>query len=213
MVTAFLYAALPARPFWNSGLLGPRFLASAFAAGPAIIIVVLGFIRSQTEYTIRDETLHKLALITTVAAQINMIMLGSELFKEFYSPTEHSKSALYLYFGLHGHNALVPWIWTAITLNLVATALMTIHPFRRNLKLLMPTCIALFVAIWIEKGMGLIIPGFTPSPLGEIVEYFPTWVEIAVTAGIWALGLFTLTVLVRAAIPIELGHLRLPKQD
>lgn len=213
MVTAFLYAALPARPFWNSGLLGPRFLASAFAAGPAIIIVVLGFIRSQTEYTIRDETLHKLALITTVAAQINMVMLGSELFKEFYSPTEHSKSALYLYFGLHGHNALVPWIWTSITLNLVATVLITIHPFRRNLKLLMPTCIVLFVAIWIEKGMGLIVPGFIPSPLGEIVEYFPTWVEIAVTAGIWALGLFTLTVLVRAAIPIELGHLRLPKQD
>ena len=82
---------------------------------------------------------------------------------------------------------------------------------RSNLKLLMHTCIVLFVAIWIEKGMGLIVPGFIPSPLGEIVEYFPTWMEITVTGGIWALGFFTLTVLVRASIPIELGHLRMPQ--
>ncbi len=211
LVTAFLYAGLPARPFWNSGLLGPRFLVSAFAAGPAFMIVVLSLIRSQTDYHIKDETLHKLALITAVAAQINLVMLGSELFKEFYYPTEHSQSAIYLYFGLRGHYALVPWIWTAIIVNVGATVLLMIHPFRRRFRLLMPTCIALFVAIWIEKGVGLIVPGFIPSPLSEIREYFPTWVEIAVTAGIWAMGLFVITVLIKVAVPIELGNLRLPR--
>lgn len=69
----------------------------------------------------------------------------------------------------------------------------------------------LFVAVWIEKGMGLVVPGFVPSPLGEIVEYTPTWVEIAVTLGVWAMGLFILTVLVKVALPIEMGHLRSPK--
>ncbi len=211
LVTAFLYAGLPARPFWNSGLLGPRFLVSAFAAGPAFMIVVLSLIRSQTAYHIKDETLHKLALITAVAAQINLVMLGSELFKEFYYPTEHSQSAIYLYFGLRGHYALVPWIWTAIIVNVGATVLLMIHPFRRRFRLLMPICIALFVAIWFEKGMGLIVPGFIPSPLSEIREYFPTWVEIAVTAGIWAMGLFVITVLIKVAVPIELGNLRLPR--
>ncbi len=209
LVTAFLYAGLSARPFWNSALLGPRFLASAFAAGPALIIVILSVIRSQTRYQIRDAILHKLALITTIAAQINLIMLGSELFKEFYFPTEHSQSAIYLFFGLHGHNSLVPWIWTAVILNVIATAVLTLHPFRRNFKVLVSTCVVLFVAVWIEKGMGLIVPGFIPSPLGEIVEYFPTWVEIGVTVGIWALGLFIMTALIRVAIPIELGTLRL----
>lgn len=58
--------------------------------------------------------------------------------------------------------------------------------------------------------MGLVIPGFIPSPLGEIVEYSPTWVEWSVVLGIWAMGLFIFTVLVRAAIPIELGSLRSP---
>jgi Ni/Fe-hydrogenase subunit HybB-like protein len=210
MVTAFLLAGLPARPFWNNALLGPRFLASAFTAGPAFMILLLGFVRMQTRYHIEDAALNKLALITTVAAQINLIMLVSELFYKFYFPTHHSINAKYLFFGLDGHNALVPWVWTAIAFNVLATLILTIHPLRRDPRWLMPACLILFVAIWVEKGMGLVIPGFVPSPLGEIVEYTPTWIELAVTAGIWAMGLFALTVLVRVALPIELGHARSP---
>jgi Ni/Fe-hydrogenase subunit HybB-like protein len=210
MVTAFLLAGLPARPFWNNALLGPRFLASAFTAGPAFMILLLGFVRMETRYHIADAALHKLALITTVAAQINLIMLVSELFYKFYFPTHHSINAKYLFFGLDGHNALVPWVWTAIAFNVLATVILTIHPLRRDPRWLMPACLILFVAIWVEKGMGLVIPGFVPSPLGEIVEYTPTWIELAVTAGIWAMGLFALTVLVRVALPIELGHARSP---
>lgn len=210
LVTAFLLAGLPARPFWNTALLGPRFLASAFSAGPAFVIVLLWFIRRETRYDIADRTFTKLALITTVAAQINLVMLGSELFYKFYSPTHHGINARYLFFGLGEHRALVPWIWAAIAVNVLATVTLMIHPLRRNPHWLVPACAALFVAIWVEKGLGLVIPGFVPSPLGEIVEYTPTWVELWVTAGIWALGLFVLTILVRVALPIELGEARSP---
>jgi Ni/Fe-hydrogenase subunit HybB-like protein len=210
LVTAFLLAGLPARPFWSSALLGPRFLASAFAAGPAFLILLLYFIRRTTHYPIADGAFSKLALITTVAAQINLVMLLSELFYEFYWPTHHGISAHYLFFGLGGHRALVPWIRTAITLNVLATVGLMIHPVRRTPRWLMLACGTLFIAVWIEKGMGLVIPGFVPSPLGEIVEYTPTWVELCITAGIWALGLFVLTVLVRVALPIELGEVRSP---
>jgi len=210
LVTAFLLAGLPARPFWNSALLGPRFLASAFTAGPAFMILMLWFVRKNTTYEIADGAFHKLALITAVAAQINLVMLFSELFFEFYWPTHHSLSARYLFFGVEGHHALMPWVWAAISLNVLATATLTIHPLRHNPRWLMPACLTLFVAIWIEKGMGLVIPGFIPSPLGEIVEYTPSWVEVAVTAGIWALGLFVMTVLIKVALPIELGQSRSP---
>lgn len=213
MVTAFLYAGLPARPFWHNALLGPRFLASAFAAGPAFILVALSVIRRFTRYSIPDATIDKLALIITVAAQINLIMLGSEIFKEFYWPTEHGISGHYLFFGLEGKNSLVPWIWSAIAMNIVATIILTLHPLRKRYGFLYFSCVLLFVGIWIEKGMGLIIPGFIPSPLGEVVEYFPTAVEIAVTLGIWAMGLFLFTVLVRVALPIELGEVRAPGAD
>ncbi len=210
LVTAFLLAGLPSRPFWNTALLGPRFLASAFTAGPAFVIVLLWFIRRETKYPIADGAFAKLALVTTVTAQINIVMLISELFYKFYSPTHHGINARYLFFGLGEHHALVPWIWTAIVLNVLATIALMIHPLRRDPHWLMPACATLFVAIWIEKGIGLVIPGFIPSPLGEIVEYTPTWVELCVTAGIWALGMFVLTVLVRVALPIELGEARSP---
>jgi molybdopterin-containing oxidoreductase family membrane subunit len=210
LVTAFLFAGLPARPFWHSPLLGPRFLASAFTAGPAFMILLLGFIRTHSRYPIGDAAMQKLATATTVAAQANLIMLLSEVVFEFYMPTRHSISAEYLFFGLGEHNALVPWIRTGILMNVGATATLMIHPLRRNPRWLMVACAVLFLGIWVEKGIGLVLPGFVPSPLGEIVEYTPTWVELCVTAGIWALGLFVLTILVRVALPIELGDARSP---
>lgn len=210
LVTAFLLAGLPARPFWNTALLGPRFLASAFTAGPAFVILLLWFIRRTTRYDIADGAFTKLALIVTVAAQINLVMLVSELFYKFYWPTHHAINATYLFLGLGEHRALVPWIWTAITMNVLATIGLMIHPIRRRPGLLMLTCGVLFAGIWVEKGIGLVIPGFIPSPLGEIVEYVPSAVELAVTAGVWAVGLFVLTVLVRVALPIELGEVRSP---
>jgi molybdopterin-containing oxidoreductase family membrane subunit len=210
LVTAFLLAGLPARPFWNTALLGPRFLASAFTAGPAFMILFLWFVRRTTTYPIPEGAFAKLALITTVAAQINLVMLLSELFYKFYWPTEHGINAKYLFFGLHGHHALVPWIWTAIGLNVLATGALMVHSVRQNVRWLMPACATLFIAVWVEKGLGLVIPGFIPSPLGEIVEYTPTWVEMGVTIGIWAMGMFVLTVLVRVALPIELGDARSP---
>ncbi|WP_420581662.1 sulfate reduction electron transfer complex DsrMKJOP subunit DsrP [Reichenbachiella sp.] len=209
MVTAFLYAGLPARPFWNNALLGPRFLASAFAAGPALIVIALGVINKFTKYAIEEKTVKKITTIITVAAQINLIMLFSELFKEFYAPTHHSISAYYLFFGLEGKNALMPWIYSSIGMNVIATVLLTIHTFRSKPFFMYLSCGLLFVAIWIEKGMGLIIPGFIPGPWGDIVEYAPTLVEIGVTLGIWAMGIFIFTTLVKVAIPIENGEMRL----
>jgi molybdopterin-containing oxidoreductase family membrane subunit len=203
LVTAFLYQGLPARAFWNNPLMGPRFLASAFAAGPALITLVLLIIRGTTTYKIEDQSINKLRIIIVVSAIINLIMLFSEIFKEFYLPTHHSLPAIYLYFGLKGHNALVPWIWTGIGMNLIGTLTLVWNPGKNNAKVLMPACILLFVGIWIEKGMGLIVPGMVPSPLGEVIDYAPSWVEISVALGILAIGMFVVTVLIRPALIIE----------
>jgi molybdopterin-containing oxidoreductase family membrane subunit len=203
LVTAFLYEGLPARPFWNNPLMGPRFLASAFAAGPALITVVLIVINTFTTFKIEKQIFNKLRLIIVVSAIINLIMLFSEVFKEFYFPTHHSLSAEYLYFGLKGHNALVPWIWTAISMNLIGMLILAFNPGRNNPKVLFPACILLFLGIWIEKGVGLIVPGLVPSPLGEVIDYAPSWVEISIALGILALGIFVVTMLIRPALIIE----------
>jgi molybdopterin-containing oxidoreductase family membrane subunit len=203
LVTAFLYQGLPARAFWNNPLMGPRFLASAFAAGPALITVVLVIVHTATTFKIEKEIFRKLRLIIVISAIINLIMLFSEIFKEFYLPTHHSLPAIYLYFGLKGSFALVPWIWTAISMNVIGTLTLIWNPGKNNPKVLFPACILLFIGIWIEKGMGLIVPGLVPSPLGEVIDYAPSWVEISVALGILAVGMLVVTVLIKPALIIE----------
>lgn len=205
MVTAFLYEGLPARAFWNNPLMGPRFLASAFAAGPALISVVLGIIHSVTAFRIESRVFGKLRLIIIISAIINLVMLFSEIFKEFYTPTHHSQSAIYLFFGLNGYDALVPWIWTGISMNIIGTIILMVNPGRNNPLLNLPAAVLLFLGIWIEKGMGLIVPGLVPSPLGEIVNYAPSWIEISITLGILSFGIMVVTLLVKPALIIEQG--------
>jgi molybdopterin-containing oxidoreductase family membrane subunit len=205
-VTAFLYVGLGARPFWNTAIIAPRFLASAFSAGPALIILTLQVINRFTGYHVPHQALLTLRQIVLVALTINTFLLLSELFTEFYTGSSHIASTQYLYFGLHGYNALVPWIWAAIVLNTVALVMLYL-PASRNPHLLNAACILLFVGIWIEKGMGLIVPAFIPTPLGEIVEYVPTLNEMLVCFGIWAFGLLLYTIMVRITVPVLSGRL------
>jgi molybdopterin-containing oxidoreductase family membrane subunit len=205
-VTAFLYVGLGGRPFWNSSIVGPRFIASAFTAGPALIILALQIIRRVTEYHITDKALLTLRSIVQVSMLINVFLLANEVFKEFYSGNLHVASSKYLYLGLHGYHALVPWIWTAIVFNLVAMFLLVL-PLSRSLRWLNLTCVLCIIGIWIEKGMGLVIPGFIPTPLGQMVEYRPSLNETLVCIGIWAFGLLCYTVFLRMAVPIMQGRL------
>ncbi len=209
-VTAFLYVGLGGRPFWNSAIIAPRFLASAFAAGPALIILTLQIVRRYTTHKVSDDALLTLRRIVQVAMIINFFLLGCEVFTEFYTDSTHSASAHYLYFGIHGHGALVPWIWTAVAFNVVAMVLFVL-PKSRAMGTLNIACILAVLGIWIEKGMGLIIPAFVPTPLGEIVEYMPTLHEVLVCFGIWAFGALLYTIFVRISVPVLAGELTCEK--
>ncbi len=203
-ITAFLYVGLGGRPFWNSAVLGPRFLASAFTAGPAFIILSLQLIRRFTEYRITDKGLMALRSIVQVAMLVNLFLLVNEVFNEFYTSDRAAASSYYLFLGLHGHHALVPWIWTAVTFNVISAVLLVL-PVSRRMGWLNVACGLAVVGIWIEKGMGMVIPGFIPTPLGEMVEYTPTLNEVLVCVGIWAFGLACFTVFLRMTIPILTG--------
>ena len=207
-VTAFLYAGLGGRPFWNSALLAPRFLASAFVTGPAFIVLSLQVVKRTTDFYVPRAALTTLVSIIRVTAPINLFMLGAEVFSEFYAGGAHVASARYLFLGLHGHSELVPWIWTAISFNVFAavvllTPALSARPWLLNLALMLT-----FVGVWIEKGMGLIVPGFIPSTLHEIVPYTPSLTEWKVMAGVWAAGLMVFTVGLRVALGAMTGAMR-----
>jgi Ni/Fe-hydrogenase subunit HybB-like protein len=205
-VTAFLYNGLAARPFWNSSILAPRFLASAFCSGPAIIIIIFQIIRKVSDLKLEDEALFKIAELIAYAMFLNLFLLASELYKEYYSGTVHIESFKYLFQGLHGHNQLVPWIWTAMAMNVTAFFLFLIPFTRKRFKTLNLGCLLIIIGVWIEKGPGLIIPGFVPDPLGEIYDYMPNLLELMVSFGIWATGLLIFTLLMKVAIPIQTGQ-------
>ena len=206
LVEAFLYCGLGGRPFWNSAVIAPRLVAAAFAAGPSILIIALQVIDRFTDYTVPEKALMTLRNIVRVAMSASMFLLASEVFTEFYTDSAHVASARYLFFGLEGRHALVPWIWTSVGLNLIGLIILY-TPFSRSRPLLTVGCVMMIVGVWIEKGMGLVIPAFVPSPLGEIVEYFPTLNEWLISAGIVAFGFLVFTILVRVTIPVLSGKL------
>jgi len=204
-VTAFVYNGMAARPFWNASILAPRFLASAFCSGPAILLILFQVLSRTTNIKIKDEAVWKIAELMAYAMFINLFLFGAEIFKEYYSATDHLIHTQYLYSGAHGHNALVPFAWASIACSALAFALFLVPVTRRNMFTLNLGCLLIYTGVYIEKGMALVIPGMTPDTLGEIYEYVPTWTEIRIGAGIFSIGFFVFTLLCKIAIPLIQG--------
>jgi Ni/Fe-hydrogenase subunit HybB-like protein len=206
-VTAFLYSSNAGRVFWHTALLGPRFLASAFASGPAFILLTFAVIDRFTRFEVPEGALRLLSLIIAGALQVNLFMLFSEAFTELYAPTEHSAAFEYLLLGHEEHTALVPWMWTAIVMEIVAAVILSAEGLRAKHGLLLAACGLTVVGVWIEKGMGLILPGFVPTPLGEFLEYVPSWVEVLISLSIWCFGALMFTLLARPILAVQSGEM------
>jgi molybdopterin-containing oxidoreductase family membrane subunit len=168
-----------------------------------LIILTFQVVRKVSNYPVNQSVIDLLALIMTFALQISLFFVAAELFTDFYNEGTHSASIRYLFLGLEGFSSLTPWIWTALVFNVVAVIILTIHPLRKNMLTLNIACVLSFIGVWIEKGMGLVVPGFIPTPLGEIFEYSPTQVEVAVSLAIWALGILIFTMLAKFVIAVE----------
>ncbi|MDK9712970.1 MAG: polysulfide reductase NrfD [Sulfuritalea sp.] len=207
-VTAFLISTMPSRPMWFHSMMPIRFITTAFAAGPALIILIFLVIRKNTKFWVDDSAIKLLTTIVTWCLGLAIFLTLSEVVVELYARTEHANGLYYLMFGLHGLTRLVPWFWSAVVLMVGAFILFLMPSFRNDFKKLVIPCVMAFTGIWIEKGMGLIVPGFIPSPIGEVTEYYPSFVEVLLSLGIWAFGFFILTILLKGAIGILLGEIK-----
>ncbi|NOY40111.1 MAG: polysulfide reductase NrfD [Nitrospirae bacterium] len=203
-VTAFLYAGLPGRPFWLSAIMAARFLASAFAAGPALLIILALIVRKLTKFDPGKEPIQALGKIVTYAMIASTFFLILEVFTAFYSQIPgHMASFEYLYAGLDGFGKLVPLMWLSTILAVVAIILLVNPNTRKNESILAFACITVFISLWIDKGFGLIVGGFVPNPFERVTEYWPTMPETIITIGVWAIGLLVLTVLYKVAISVR----------
>jgi molybdopterin-containing oxidoreductase family membrane subunit len=203
-VTAFLYAGIPGRHFWLSAIMAARFLASAFAGGPALLILLALIVRKYTKFDPGKEAIQSLGKIVTYCMIINVFFLGLEFFTAFYSQIPgHMHSFVYLYTGLHGYSKLVPIMWVSSILAAIALFMLVFPQIRKNESLLAIACIATFFSLWIDKGFGLVVGGFVPNPFERITEYWPTLPEAMITMAVWAIGFLVLTILYKVAISVK----------
>ncbi|MBI3015263.1 MAG: polysulfide reductase NrfD [Candidatus Tectomicrobia bacterium] len=203
-VTAFLYSGLPGRSFWLSALLAPRFLASAFSSGPALLILLTLAMRRLGKFDPGPQAIQKVSLIVTYAMIINVFFLLMELFTVFYSRIpEHMEHFDFLFAGSGGQTMLVPWMWASVLLAAASLVLLIVPRYRKNEKILAVTCGMVFLSIWIDKGLGLIVGGFVPSPLGAITRYVPTLPEMFITLAIWGVGFLMVTVFYKITLAVR----------
>ena len=203
-ITAFIYCGLPGRGFWLTAVLAPRFLASAFAAGPAILILLCLLIRNISRFDPGWKAIQTLAKIVAYSLITNLFFLACEVFVVFYSNIpSHMDHIRYLYFGLDGHHALVPWMWTSVFCMGLAVFLLIIPAFRTDHRVLIVSCLLVFIGTWIDKGLGMIAGGFIPSSLHQVTEYAPTLHELVISAGVTAIGLLMLTLLYKIVIGVK----------
>ena len=203
-VTAFLYAGLPGRGYWLTAILAPRFLSSAFAAGPALLILLCLLVRKYSKFDPGKEQIQTLAKIVTYATLINVFFFFCEVFTVFYSQLpDHMAHFQYLFFGLDGKGQLVPLMWFSIV-GMTVAALFLVNPkLRQNESTLAALCGLVIVTTWLDKGLGLMTGGFVPNPLEQVVEYWPTAPEAIISLGVWAMGFLILTLLYKIAVSIK----------
>jgi Ni/Fe-hydrogenase subunit HybB-like protein len=203
-VTAFIYMGLVARPMWHTALWAPRFLASAFASGPALLILLALVVKRVSRFDIGKEAMDKLITIVAYAVLINIFLQIVEVFAVFYGNIpEHASHFRYLFAGLEGKRSLAPWIWIATILSIAAAITLLTKVIRERKGLLAFVCLAVIVSVWIDKGLGLIVPGFIPSPLGIVTEYHPTFTEVLITVGTWSVGFLVVTMLYKRVVVVR----------
>ncbi|MBC8204666.1 MAG: polysulfide reductase NrfD [FCB group bacterium] len=208
-VTAFLYSGLAARPFWMTAVLAPRFLASAFAAGPALLIILCLILRKTTKFDAGKEQIQKLAVIVTYAMTVNVFLVLMEVFTAMYSDIpEHLDHLKFLFIGLRDadgvlHANLVPWMWVSSIFAVISLILLLNPKSRAKEGLLALACVTVFFSLWIDKGLGMVIAGFTPNPTHTITHYSPSLIEGTITVAIWGLGGLILTILYKVVLTVR----------
>lgn len=206
-VTAFLYAGIPGRHYWLTAIMAARFLSSAFCSGPAILLLLMFVLKRLTGFNPGEEAVKTLTKIITYAMCINVFFYCLELFTAFYSNIPgHMEPLIFLFAGHGGHVAWVTyWMWAAVILAFASLAMLIPPCLRDNMKLLPYALGMLVLASWIDKGLGLLVGGFTPNMFEAVTPYVPTFREIMVALGVYAIGALVLSLLWKIALDVKKG--------
>jgi len=203
-MAAFIYSGLPGRSFWLTAIMAPRFLATAFASGPALLILLCFVLRRFGGFDAGRDAIQAMAKIVTYAFLTSIFFVLVELWTVFYSQVpddmEHYR---FLFVGLEGYNTIAHGMTVAVIAAAAALVLLINPRTRKKDSFLAVACVLVFLSLWFEKGLGLLVTGFVPSPLGHITRYTPTGPEVAIAIGVWAMGFLIITVLYKIFLSVR----------
>ena len=196
---------MPGRHFWLTAILAARFLSSAFCSGPAILLLLIMLLKKVAGFDCGKSVIKTLTLIITYAMCLNVFFFCLELFTAFYSGIPSHQHPIQYLFGFgHAEGAWIgPWMWVAATLAIVSVILLVVPNFRENHNLLPWTLVLLVIATWIDKGLGLLIGGFNPTPFEYFTVYTPTFAEVTISCGIFAVGALVVSILWKIALDVK----------
>ncbi len=207
-VTAFISQALTARPYWNTALLAPRYVATAFASGPALLLLVLlAAERTVRGFRVDWDVYRKTIFVTTGALIVGLYFTLSEVQELLWYTTEPFKKAQ-LEVLLLGR--ATPWLsllfWLWVSLGIAAVILALIPSVRSTRGGVAFIALLTVIAVIGEKTLTIVLPSYIPDSLGQIRPYTPTPVEIVVTIGIHAIGFLIYAILAKPAIRAIMTH-------
>jgi len=204
-VTAFVFAGLPGRDYWLTAIMAARFLSSAFCSGPALLLLLIFVVHRLTGFDPGRDAVRTLTKIIAYAMGVNIFLFGLEVFTSSYSGVPGlgvAKTALF--FGRDGQFFWInAWMWASVAMAIVSFLLLAFPGTRDNEKLLPYTLLILVVSTWIDKGLGMLWGGFTPNPFGTITLYTPTFSEIMIAIGVYAIGALVLSLLWKIALDVK----------
>jgi len=203
-VTAFLYSGLPGRHLWLTAVVAPRFLATAFASGPALLVLLCLLLKWAVGFDAGNAGLRRLSITIVYAVLANLFFIFVECFTAFYSGVpSHRHDLQYLFWGLDGHAAMVPWMWLSLLMAVASLPILLSSIRRGNQRLLALACGLVFFSTWIDKGLGFIAGGLAVSPMGTVASYAPTVPELLISLGIYAVGVLLLTLFYKIVLSVR----------
>lgn len=198
-VSSWVFGFVKARPMWSSALLTPLFISSAFVSGIALVIFTAILASRFTKIEVEPTLLSDLGKILAILIPIDLFLLLTETVTVWYAEIpSHVETTSLLLTGPYS-----TLFWSEVVVGAFVPFLILAYPrTRKSISVLAIASVLVMVGVFVKK-FNLVVPGLSlqtlgilgGSPLGELMgTYSPTWVEWAIVAGLYALGMFLFTV-------------------
>jgi len=176
--------AMAIQPMWHSTMFGPYFVAGAIFSGIAALIIAMALIRRVFRLGdyLRPIHFNNLGLLLLVMSLIWFYFTFAEYLTTYYG-NEPAEMAV---FNSKITGAYAPLFWTMVACCFIIPAPLLAIKRLRTITGTVIASAAVIVGMWLERFL-IIVPTLAQPRLAfNWGDYRPTWVELTITAGMFA---------------------------